>query len=403
MMKSKQLTGLILAGATGLTMLGMVACDGDKPIGGVPLKTPNLANASSFDYEHVTMVNGTSLSVKDMILGRSFRFTNTGFPNTGGGSVDKDMEEAANTFSNASAKLGRVLFYDKRMSLNNAVSCGSCHHQSLGFSDRMPVSVGFGGKVTRRNSMSINNPVSFNNLFWDSRAQSPMDLSLRPVFDHIEMGMESDEMLEKKLAATDFYGPLFQEAFGSKEITRRRISLAITHFVTSMVTMNSKNDKVNEGLAQFTMMEKMGHDLFFSERASCFKCHSGSNFSAPDDPGGAYGGPTVAGTANVGLDKTYADNGKGNGKFRIPSLRNIELSAPYMHDGRFGSLESVIDHYSRGIQAHPHLDANLKDERGNPKRMNFTAEEKDALIAFLHTLTDVSFISNPKYSDPFAN
>jgi cytochrome c peroxidase len=401
MMKSKQLTGLILAGVTGLTMMGMMACEGDNVIGGSALKTPNLANASSFNYETVTLLNGTSLSVKDMIMGRTFKFTN-GFPSTTG-SVDTDMQEAAMTFSNASAQLGRVLFYDKRMSLNNTVSCGSCHHQSLGFSDRMPVSVGFGGKVTRRNSMSINNPVSFNNLFWDSRAQSPMDLSLRPVFDHIEMGMESDEMLEKKLAATDFYGPLFKEAFGTTEITRRKVSLAITHFVTSMVSMHSKNDKVSEGMAQFTAMEKMGHDLFFSERASCFKCHSGSNFSAPDDPGGAYGAPTVAGTANIGLDKSYADNGKGNGKFRIPSLRNIELSAPYMHDGRFTTLEAVVDHYSRGIQAHPHLDANLKDGNGQPKKMNFTTEEKDALVAFLRTLTDVSFISNPKYSDPFAN
>lgn len=401
MMKSKQLTGLILAGVTGLTMMGMMACEGDNVIGGSALKTPNLANASSFNYETVTLLNGTSLSVKDMIMGRTFKFTN-GFPSTTG-NVDTDMQEAAMTFSNASAQLGRVLFYDKRMSLNNTVSCGSCHHQSLGFSDRMPVSVGFGGKVTRRNSMSINNPVSFNNLFWDSRAQSPMDLSLRPVFDHIEMGMESDEMLEKKLAATDFYGPLFKEAFGTTEITRRKVSLAITHFVTSMVSMHSKNDKVSEGMAQFTAMEKMGHDLFFSERASCFKCHNGSNFSAPDDPGGAYGAPTVAGTANIGLDKSYADNGKGNGKFRIPSLRNIELSAPYMHDGRFTTLDAVVDHYSRGIQAHPHLDANLKDGNGQPKKMNFTAEEKDALVAFLRTLTDVSFISNPKYSDPFAN
>jgi cytochrome c peroxidase len=401
MMKSKQLTGFILAGVTGLTTLGMVACDGDVAITGNVLKTPNLTNASSFDYEHFTQVNGTSVSVKDMLLGRSFRTTN-GFP-PGFGDVDLDMQEAANTFSNASVKLGRVLFYDKRMSLNNTVSCGSCHHQSLSFSDRMPVSVGFGGKTTRRNSMSINNPVTFNNLFWDSRAQSPMDLSLRPVFDHIEMGMESDEMLEKKLAATDFYGPLFNEAFGSLEVTRRKVSLAITHFVSSMISMNAKSDKVDNGLAQFTALEKMGHDLFFSERTNCFKCHSGSNFSAPDDPGGAYGAPTVAGTANIGLDKSYADNGKGNGKFRIPSLRNIELSAPYMHDGRFTTLEAVIDHYSRGIQAHPHLDANLKDGSGQPKRMNFTAEEKDALIAFLRTLTDVSFISNPKYSDPFAN
>jgi cytochrome c peroxidase len=313
------------------------------------------------------------------------------------------MQEASSTFSNASATLGRVLFYDKRMSLNNTVSCGSCHHQAVGFSDRMPVSVGFGGKTTKRNSMSINNPVQFNNLFWDSRAQSTMDLSLRPVFDHIEMGMESDEMLEKKLAATDFYGPLFEKAFGSPEVTRRKVSLAITHFLSSMVSMNAKKDLVDAGKAKFSMMEQMGHDLFFSERTGCFKCHSGNNFSAPDDPGGSYGAPTVAGTANIGLDKSYADNGKGNGKFRIPSLRNIELSAPYMHDGRFNTLDAVVDHYSHGVQAHPHLDANMKDKNGQPKKMNFTQEEKDAMVAFLRTLSDPLFTKDPKYSDPFAN
>jgi cytochrome c peroxidase len=398
MMNIKQITAGILIGVTGLVMVGMVACDNSNTITTGELKKPNLTG-TSFNYESVNLSNGTTITIKNLLLSRAFGVTNN-FPP---GNQDDDMLEAANTFSNASATLGRVLFYDKRMSLNNTVSCGSCHHQALGFSDRMPISVGFGGRVTRRNSMSINNPATFNNLFWDSRAQSPMDLSLRPVFDHIEMGMESDEMLEKKLAATDFYGPLFQEAFGSPEVTRRKISLAVTHFVTSMITMNSKTDQVDNGLAKYSVMEKMGRDIFFSERASCFKCHSGTNFSAPDDPGGAYGSPTVAGTANVGLDKTYADNGKGNGKFRIPSLRNIELSAPYMHDGRFGSLEQVIEHYSHGIQAHPHLDANLKDDNGQPKRMNFNAEEKDALIAFLRTLTDVSFISNPKYSDPFAN
>ncbi|MEY3716566.1 MAG: hypothetical protein RL285_441 [Bacteroidota bacterium] len=400
-MNIRQLTGVILVGVTGLVTLGMVACDGDNAIAANQLKKPNLSG--TFDYENFKSPSGANVSIKDLLQFRAFKFTN-GFPGSGG-NIDTDMEEAAMTFSNASATLGRVLFYDKRMSLNNTVSCGSCHHQAIGFSDRMPVSVGFGGKTTKRNSMSINNPVQFNNLFWDSRAQSTMDLSLRPVFDHIEMGMESDEMLEKKLAATDFYGPLFNQAFGTPEITRRKISLAITHFLSSMVSMNSKSDMVeaNSGQVQFSMLEKMGRDLFFSERTGCFKCHSGSNFSAPDDPGGAYGAPTVAGTANVGLDKTYADNGKGNGKFRIPSLRNIELSAPYMHDGRFNTLEAVVDHYSHGIQAHPHLDANLKDKNGQPKKMNFTQEEKDALVAFLRTLTDPVFTKDPKYSDPFAN
>lgn len=398
-MRTKQLRGIILAGVTGLVGVGIVACDGDNRVAGVELKVPNLVGAD-YDYERALVAGGNTLNVKDLLTNRAFK-TSFGFPNTG--TEDLDMQEAATTFSNASAKLGRVLFYDKRMSLNNTVSCGSCHHQSLGFSDRMSVSVGFGGRTTHRNSMSINNPATFNNLFWDSRAQSPMDLSLRPVFDHIEMGMESDEMLEKKLAATDYYAALFQEAFGSKEITRRKVSLAITHFVSSMVSLNAKNDKVASGLAQFTAQEKLGRDLFFSDRAGCFNCHAGSNFSAPDEPGGAYGAPTVAGTANIGLDLNYADNGKGNGKFRIPSLRNIELSAPYMHDGRFASLEAVLDHYSRGIQAHPNLDVNLRGKDGQPKRMNFTVEEKDAMIAFLRTLTDVSFITEPKYSDPFAN
>ena len=397
-MNIKQLTGVVLVGVTGLVTLGMVACDGDNAISGNLLKKPTLSE--TYDYEHPSTPSGNSLSIKDLLLSRAFKST-IGFP--GSGNIDPDMQEASSTFSNASATLGRVLFYDKRMSLNNTMSCGSCHHQAVGFSDRMPVSVGFGGKTTKRNSMSINNPVQFNNLFWDSRAQSTMDLSLRPVFDHIEMGMESDEMLEKKLAATDFYGPLFEKAFGSPEVTRRKVSLAITHFLSSMVSMNAKKDLVDAGKAKFSMMEQMGHDLFFSERTGCFKCHSGNNFSAPDDPGGSYGAPAVAGTANIGLDKSYADNGKGNGKFRIPSLRNIELSAPYMHDGRFNTLDAVVDHYSHGVQAHPHLDANMKDKNGQPKKMNFTQEEKDAMVAFLRTLSDPVFTKDPKYSDPFAN
>lgn len=393
---------IITCTVLGGIMLGFVSCDRDTSRSVQVLRNPNLPSVP-FEYGLLnTAVNG-NMSVQDLLMSRAFKSRvgfGFGFP---GGEVDRDMEEAANTYSNASAQLGRVLFYDKRMSLNNTVSCGSCHHQALGFSDQMSVSVGFGGKKTHRNSMSFNNPVLFNNLFWDSRAQSAMDLSLRPVFDHIEMGMESDEMLVKKLAATNFYGSLFQQAFGSSEVSRKKVSLAITHFLSSMITMNSKHDLAKVNRAELTISEKLGRDLFFSQRSGCFKCHSGDNFSAPDEPGGSYGAPSVAGTANIGLDKNYADNGKGNGKFRIPSLRNIELSAPYMHDGRFNSLSAVIDHYSAGVQAHPFLDANMKTSQGQPKRLNFTVEEKDALVAFLCTLTDISFISDPKFSDPFVN
>lgn len=383
--------------------VGVTSCESGSVGSSVKLTQPKLPTTVD-DYSIVKTALIGTINVKDLLFAKSFNTTNTGgfFPG-GGGTQDPDMAEAAVTYSNEGAQLGRVLFYDKRMSLNNTVSCGSCHHQALAFSDRMSVSAGFGGRTTHRNSMSINNPATFNNLFWDSRAKSTMDLSLRPVFDHIEMGMESEAMLENKLALESYYAPLFKAAFGTEEVTKKRIALAITHFLSSMVTMNSKNDRVRAGTEKFTAFEQMGHDLFFSNRANCSKCHNGNNFSAPDEPGGTYGGPAVAGTANVGLDKIYADNGKGNGKFRIPSLRNIELTGPYMHDGRFATLEAVVDHYSKGIQSHPNLDDNLKTKTGQPMRMNFTDEERDALVSFLRTLTDVSFVTDKKFSDPFAN
>lgn len=156
--------------------------------------------------------------------------------------------------------------------------------------------------------------------------------------------------------------------------------------------------------SNYNALEQMGKDLFFSDRARCSRCHTGENLSAPEDPGSGYSAPTVAGTANIGLNRIYVDNGKSDGKFRIPSLRNVEITGPYMHDGRFTSLDQVVDHYSRGIQPHPHLDKNLMVTGGTaPVRLNFSQEEKDALVAFLRTLTDVTFLTDKKFSDPFAN
>jgi cytochrome c peroxidase len=427
-MKTKQLKwgffGLMLAMGT----WAMTSCETGSTVSTAKLGKPSL---QSFDFKTVNTPYG-KLNIADLMLSKSFKAATFnggfGFP---GGTVDEDMKSAATAYSNAGAQLGRVLFYDKRMSLNNTVACGSCHHQELAFSDMASLSAGFGGRKTHRNSIAITNPVVFSNLFWDSRANSPMDLSLRPVFDHIEMGMESDEMLETKLAATDFYPALFQAAFGSTEVTRKKVSLAITQFLSSMITKNSRFDVavareltsrgMNNGgfnnfnthfdfdiaaaqFSNFNALEQMGKDLFFSDRARCSRCHTGENLSAPEDPGSGYSGPTIAGTANIGLDRTYADNGKNNGKFRIPSLRNVEITGPYMHDGRFANLDQVIDHYNRGIQPHPHLDKNLMVTGGSaPVRLNLTQEEKDALVAFLRTLTDVSFITDKKFSDPFAN
>jgi cytochrome c peroxidase len=358
--------------------------------------TPQLPS-TPYDYMTVSTPTG-DLDIR-------FMFLKDGFTNPGPFVDPRGSFKGNDDMSNATAALGRVLFYDKRLSINNTVACASCHNQNMAFSDGQSFSAGFGNKRTGRNSMAIINPLAMNSLFWDSRADNALDLSLRPVFNHIEMGMETDAILVQKIGNEAFYKDLFYKAYGTETPTRDKIARAISDFLNSMVTTNSKFDmgKTNN-FADFTAMEKLGKDLFFSSRLNCTSCHAGQNFSAPDNPGSgdAYSSPTVKGTANIGLDVNYADNGKGNGKFRIPSLRNIGLTAPYMHDGRFATLADVIEHYNSGIQAHPDLDANLK-EKGLPKRMNLTPIEKLAVIAFLNTLTDHKFVSDPKYSNPFKN
>ncbi len=319
------------------------------------------------------------------------------------------------------ATLGRVLFYDPRMSLNNTVSCASCHNQANGFADPVASSKGFKGKETPRNSMTIVNPILNNNLFWDSRVSSIRGLVLEPVQNHIEMGMESVDKLTVKLSETSFYPKLFEKSFGSKEVTSDRIADALTQFLMSMLSYRSKWDKgVQQNFANFSALESMGQELFFSERTQCSGCHSGVNFSAPDGFGNFdigllnsnldlrrmndFGGGQYfesRGTANIGLEVDYRDEGRGDGNFKIPTLRNIALTAPYMHDGRFNSLEEVINHYDQNIQPHNDLDTKFKSSDGSPRRMNLSSLEKKALTRFLHTLTDNQFVQDVRFSNPF--
>ncbi|MEM7368241.1 MAG: cytochrome c peroxidase [Bacteroidota bacterium] len=320
------------------------------------------------------------------------------------------FRRSLNRFVNDSAvELGRVLFYDKQLSLNNTVSCGSCHKQAFGFADPIASSVGFKGATTPRNSMSIVNPALNNNFFWDSRVQTAEQLAIEPVLNHIEMGMESMEDLEHKLAASSFYPELFEGVYGSPEITETRIAEAIAHFLKSIVSTDTKFDRGHENdFADFTPLELEGKKLFFGEKGNCSFCHSGGNLDAPDSFQEYYGIVTTGGainnlrgTANIGLDLNYEDNGLNEGQFKIPSLRNIALTGPYMHDGRFERLEEVINHYSHGIQAHKNLDPKFMGNEGEVLRMKFSPLEVQSLIAFLHTLTDETMLTDPKYSDPF--
>lgn len=300
------------------------------------------------------------------------------------------------------ATLGRVLFYETALSLNNRIACSSCHFQENAFADKVAHSTGFEGKMTPRNSMAINNPVLNRSLFWDSRATSAKNLALQPAQNHIEMGMEDLDFLASKLAQIDYYPELFKKAFGSTNITKEKIADAMAQFLCSMTTDNSKFDKVIRGEESFTELEMLGQNIF-NGRGKCIECHAGNNLMADDSPSGAYGnigGKSLAGTTNTGLDRFTIDEGKDNGAFRIPSLRNIAVTAPYMHDGRFETLEDVIDFYSKNIQAHEDLDVKLI-ENGAPIQFNFSELEKQALVAFLNTLTDHEYLTAGQYSNPF--
>ncbi|MBR9860640.1 c-type cytochrome [bacterium] len=301
--------------------------------------------------------------------------------------------ESPIALTNEKATLGRVLFYDKTLSVNNTTACASCHLQTKGFSDGEKASDGFIQVSTPRNSMAIVNMFSHKTFFWDGRIDNLKEMVLMPIQNHIEMGIDDMDMLVGKVSKREYYASLFKDAFGSEEVNIDRISEALASFVGSISSYNTKFDKVERGEAAFTSLESHGEQLFF-DKFDCAHCHDIKVF-----------GGDSKGFANIGLDIVDEDPGK-NGKFKIPDLRNIALTAPYMHDGRFNSLEDVVEHYSSSIQPNKDLDStfktptyggNFSDIRG----LNMTPEEKKALVAFLNTLTDIKMITDPKYSDPF--
>ncbi|WP_405414600.1 cytochrome-c peroxidase [Maribacter sp. Asnod1-A12] len=316
---------------------------------------------------------------------------------------NEDNTPANNQITDNGATLGRVLFYDNNLSINNTISCASCHIQEHGFADPSALSTGFDGDLTSRNSMGLANARFYENgrFFWDERAASLEEQTLIPIQDLVEMGMTLPE-LEAKLTELDYYSILFTNAFGDETVSSERVALALSQFIRSMVSYESKFD---EGLAQvndiddnfpnFTNSENRGKQLFISNQTRCFDCHATNVFVGDD-------------ARNNGLDATFTDLGVGGitgnnnelGEFKVPSLRNIALTGPYMHDGRFETLEEVIEHYNSGVQNNPNLDNRLT-QGNNVRRLNLSDNDKQALVDFLNTLTDDDFITDEKYADPF--
>jgi len=317
--------------------------------------------------------------------------------------------------NNNMATLGRGLFYDKTLSLDENVSCGSCHHPDKAFSDDGRFSEGVGETITKRNSLALGTTLSFkisynpidpslsgSRFSWDDSASSLSQQVKNAFSNENEMNIGED-LIKTRIEKSPYYDVLFNKAFGDGEVTEDRIATSITAFIDAISSTSSKFDEgleytfqfnVESNFSNFTDEENLGKKLY---NTNCASCHTDKhNF-------------TVKASANNGLDLEYEDNGIGarlnnesyDGVFKVPFLRNIGITGPYMHDGRFETLEDVVDHYSEGVQNHKNLDPLLKESDGSAKQMNFTNEEKSALVAYLHTLTDEKLASDTRFSDPF--
>ncbi len=329
--------------------------------------------------------------------------------------ITQDNTPANNHISNAGATLGRVLFYDKKLSINNTVACASCHQQEFAFSDPSIQSKGFDGGVTGRHSMRlVNGRYSEESaFFWDERASVLEFQTVMPIQDHIEMGFSgtngqpSIDSLINKLNATDYYPKLVEEAFWGTELSEDRIAYALAQFVRSIQSFDSKFDEglaqagnINANFSNFTAQENQGKNLFIAPPpagAGCQGCHRAPAFDI--DPDAQNNGViTVAGDTGTDLTNT-----------KSPSLRDVvnpdgDPNGPFMHDGSLTTLEEVIEHYNLIVfdaNENPNLDQRLRGPTNTGQNLNLSDDQKAALVAFLKTLTGEAIYTAAQWSDPF--
>lgn len=336
--------------------------------------------------------------------------------------ITKDNTPNANTITNGIATLGRVLFYDKKLSVNNTVSCASCHKQELAFGDDNTLSTGVNG-LTNRHSMRLVN-IRFSNenkFFWDKRVNTLETQISIPIQDHIEMGFSGEngspnfDDLIVKLENTEYYPDLFNFAFGNELISELRIQNALSQFIRSIQSFDSKYDEGRtlaageiEPFNNFTAEENLGKQLFlepaiFNNQGSritgglsCFSCHQAPEFNI--DPNSLNNG--VIGNANgPGTDLTIT---------RSPTLRDViktngTSNGQFMHMGISNTIATVLNHYNAiNPEGNNNLDPRLNPS-GNGQQLNITQTEKDAVIAFLRTLAGSAIYTSEKWSDPFIN
>jgi cytochrome c peroxidase len=293
-----------------------------------------------------------------------------------------------NPQSTAKIELGRQLFYDQRLSVDNTVSCSSCHSQNFAFSNAgNAVSTGIKGLKGSRNAPSLGNAGYRKSFFWEGGSPSLELQAMGPITSHDEMGMEPEALI-KKLRAISGYDKQFKTIF-KDGVTMLNVTRALASFERTLVSNSSPYDRFNAGDQKAMSASAIrGLELFFGEKGDCFHCHGGFNFTDEQ-------------LHNTGLYKTYKDEGLARltkrkedvGKFKTPSLRNVALTAPYMHDGSRKTLHDVLNDYNSGGQAHENAD-------GLMRPLELSKQDVSDLIAFLESLTDQAFIKNPKFGKP---
>lgn len=285
-------------------------------------------------------------------------------------------------------QLGRNLFYDPILSEDNTISCASCHLQQTGFAHvDHDLSHGIEGKIGTRNSLSLQNLAWTKDFMYDGGINNLEVQALTPISSEIEMHETLQNVVEK-LQKSGKYPNLFQKAFGTQKITGQLTLKAISQFVVQLVSANSKYDKVNRGEEKFTEMEQKGYELF---KNKCAYCHKEPLFTS--DTFVNNGLPIDTTLNDFGRIK-ITQNPKDNLKFKVPTLRNIQFTFPYMHDGRFKTLNDVVKHYNSGIVKSETLSMQLQQP------MYLTDNQRTEIIAFLKTLTDTEFLFNPRYGFP---
>jgi cytochrome c peroxidase len=317
-------------------------------------------------------------------------------------SMSKVAVPLDNALTEEGIYLGRLLFYDPILSLDSTQSCATCHKQENAFTDPERFSKGITGALGTRNSMVIFNVLWHRHgFFWDGRAIDLRDQVTKPVTNPVEMAHLTFCDALVKIRKSPLYREHFCKAFGDDEITQLRYEKALEQFLITLVSDNSKFDKIERGEAgnSYSFEELSGRAIFNGEPpegGDCFHCHGTSTFGTHE-------------YVNNGLDEFFTDFGRfdftgkerDKGKFKVPSLRNLVFTAPYMHDGRFNTIEEVVNFYVNDVHSNsPNIDPLMKHSNTDFK-LDLSEQDKTNLVIYLKTLTDSTFVTNPKFSNPF--